>query len=98
FKPSRDLTKCSAAESASCFTPAQLAALDVVYDGVRTSRGELLFPGMPPAGEAFTTGRDGKRPSGLQTFLSGNFGLGDTFMKYMAFDEKPGASYDYRSF
>lgn len=98
FKPSRDLTKCTGAENASCFTPAQLAALDVVYDGVRNSKGELLFPGMPPGGEAFTVGRDGKATSGLQTFLSGNFGLGDTFMKFMAFDEKPGAGYDYKTF
>ncbi len=74
FKPSRDLAKCSGAETPACFTPAQLTALDVVYDGVRTSKGELLFPGMPPGGEAFTADRTGKRTSGLQTFLTGNFG------------------------
>lgn len=97
FEPSRDLPKCASGENASCFTPAQIAALKVVYDGVRNSKGELLFPGMPPGGEAFTPGRNGQKTSGWEGILP-SFNLGDTFMKYMAFDEPPGANWDYKTF
>jgi hypothetical protein len=97
FEPTRDLPKCSGAENASCFTQPQIAGLKVVYDGVRNSKGELLFPGMPPGGEAFTAGRNGVKTSGWSG-IQPSFGLGDTFMKYMAFDEAPGANWDYKTF
>lgn len=97
FEPSRDLPKCSGAETTSCFTPAQIAGLKVVYDGVRNSRGELLFPGMPVGGEAFTAGRNGVKTSGWSG-IQPSFNLGDTFMKYMAFEEPPGANWDYKTF
>src|SRR5690606_28439121 len=58
----------------------------------------LLFPGMPPGAEAFVPGRNGVRTSGWDGNLSGSFGLGDTFMKFMAFDNPPGANWDYRTF
>lgn len=98
FDPAKDVTKCAGAENASCFTAPQIAALTKVYDGVRNSKGELLFPGMPPGGEAFAAGRGGVRTSGWDGNLLGSFNLGDTFMKFMAFDEKPGAKWDYKTF
>ncbi len=98
FDPDKDLTKCSGTETASCFTPAQLTAIKHVYDGVRNSKGELLFPGFPVGPEAFMPDRTGKRISGWESNLIGSFNLGDTFMKYMAFDNPTGASYDYKSF
>lgn len=100
FDVERDLPRCAAGkDEAACFSPAQIAGLKIVYDGVRDSKGELLFPGMPPGGEAFTpSGRGGAPQSGWQGALSGSFNLGDTFMKYMAFDPAPGANWDYRTF
>ena len=97
FDPDKDLKKCSATETPDCFTPAQLTALKHVYDGVRNSKGELLFPGMPPGGEAFAAGRNGQRTSGWDGALLNSFGLGDTFMKFMAFDNAPGANWDYKT-
>ena len=97
FDAAKDLPKCKGKESATCFTPAQVAAIAKVYDGVRNSKGQLLFPGMAPGVEAFAAGRDGKRVSGWDGNLLGSFNLGDTFFKYMAFEERPGAKWDYKT-
>lgn len=98
FDPARDLKHCAAGKDMpDCFTDAQIAGLKKVYDGVRNSKGELLFPGMPVGGEAFAAGRDGVR-SGWDGSLSASFELGDTFMKFMAFDEPRGENWDYRTF
>jgi hypothetical protein len=84
FDPAKDLEKCAAgSDGPSCFTDAQIAALKKIYDGVRDSKGNLLFPGLSPGG-------DGAAANG--------FGLADTFMKFMAFDPAPGPDWDYRSF
>lgn len=84
FDPGRDLEKCSGDQDGpACFTGAQIAALRKVYDGVRDSKGDLLFPGMPPGGDgAATTG----------------FRLADSFMKFMAFDPAPGPGWDFHAF
>jgi hypothetical protein len=95
FQAARDLPKCTGVETATCFTAAQIAALNKVYDGVRNMRGELLFPGMPAGGEAFTGTQ--RRTSGWDGAISASFNLGDTFMKFMAFDERPGATWDYKT-
>jgi feruloyl esterase len=97
FDPAKDLATCKGAETPACFTPAQIAAIKKIYDGVRNSKGELLFPGMPVGGEAFVAGRDGKKTSGWDGNLLGSFNLGDTFFKFMAFDERPGAKWDYKT-
>ena len=76
FDPAKDLEKCAAgSDGPACFTDAQIAALQKIYDGVRDSKGNLLFPGLSPGG-------DGAAANG--------FGLADTFMKFMAFDPAPG--------
>jgi Tannase and feruloyl esterase len=99
FDPAKDLEKCAAGkDEPNCFTVAQIAGLKKVYDGVRNSAGKLLFPGMPPGGEVFAVGRDGQKRSGWDGSLSGSFNLGDTFMKYMAFDPSPGANWDYHTY
>jgi feruloyl esterase len=97
FDPAKDLTTCKGAENASCFTPVQIAAIKKVYDGVRNSKGELMFPGFPVGPEAFVAGRDGKKTSGWESNLVGSFNLGDTYFKFMAFDERPGAKWDYKT-
>jgi feruloyl esterase len=95
FDPMKDLPKCAATETSTCFTPAQVAAVNKLYDGVRNSKGELLFPGYPAGIEAMMPNREGKLESGLMG-VQNSFGLGDTFMKYMAFDDPRGANFDYR--
>jgi len=102
FDPAVDLKKCAPADdSAGCFTAAQIAALKKVYDGPHNSAGKKLFPGFLPGDEVFAaaTGRGGGAPrSGWDGNLLGSFNLGDTFMKYMAFPDPPGANWDYRTF
>ena len=98
FDPAKDLKKCAGAETKDCFTAAQIAALNKVYDGVRNSKGELLFPGMPVGGEVFAPARGGEMKSGWDGNMLGSFQLGDTFMKYMAFDDPRGANWDYRTY
>ncbi|MEP7355249.1 MAG: tannase/feruloyl esterase family alpha/beta hydrolase [Acidobacteriota bacterium] len=97
FHPERDLTACKGAETPDCFTPPQIAALKVIYDGPKNSKGEVIFPGFPPGGEAFALGARGPARSGWDGGMSASFGLGDTFMKYMAFDTPRGASWDYKT-
>lgn len=51
FKPTRDLPLCKGAEdSANCFTPKQIAALEKVYADV-ISDGKAVFPGWPVGSE-----------------------------------------------
>ncbi len=50
FDPST--TQCKAGEeSEKCLTPPQVAALKTIYDGLRNSKGDLLFPGYLPGAE-----------------------------------------------
>ena len=84
FDPARDLEKCTGdSDGPGCFTSAQIEALKKIYDGVRDSKGNLLFPGMPPGG-------DGAAVNGFQ--------LAGSFMKFMAFDPAPGPDWDFHSF
>lgn len=39
-----------------CLSPEQVAALDKVYQGARTSTGRQIYPGYPPGGELDRTG------------------------------------------
>jgi feruloyl esterase len=72
-----------------------MSALAKIYDGVRNSKGDLLFPGYALGIEAMMPNREGKLESGLMG-IQNSFGLGDTFMKFMAFDDPRGANWDYR--
>ncbi len=51
FDPEQHLTMCEGAETLECFTAAQVVALNKIYDGVRNSKGEILFPGQSPGAE-----------------------------------------------
>lgn len=55
--------RCKGAETDACLTVPQLAALDMVYSGLRSSKGQLLFPGLSPGGEA--------EPGGWATWITG---------------------------
>jgi len=50
FDPSKLL--CSGAESDGCLTEGQVATLKKIYAGPRNSKGEQIFPGYLPGGEA----------------------------------------------
>ena len=50
FDPTKLL--CNGAESNSCLTQPQVAALKKIYTGPRNSNGEQLYPGLMPGGEA----------------------------------------------
>lgn len=84
FDAARDLEHCSVhPDSPACFTDAQIAGIKKVFQGPRDSKGRQLFPGVP---------------MGADDSSKLNFGLGDTFMKFMAFDPAPGPNWDYHSF
>jgi hypothetical protein len=84
---------CKAAESDSCLTAPQVAALQKIYAGGRTSHGRL-FPGYAPGGEA--------EPGGWAVWITGPspdhslmYAFGTQFFKNMVFDD---AGWDYHSF
>ena len=43
--------QCADKESAECLTPPQIAALQAIYQGARTSKGKQIYFGFPPGGE-----------------------------------------------
>jgi hypothetical protein len=52
FDPTTDLPLCAGdGDAEDCFTTGQVEAIQKIYDGVRNSRGELLFPGQPLGAE-----------------------------------------------
>jgi feruloyl esterase len=54
FDPS--VLQCKGPESDSCLTVPQLAALKALYGGLRDSKGQTVFPGLSPGGEAEPVG------------------------------------------
>ena len=94
FDPARDLPQCSssrAAESAGCFTAAQIGALQKIYGGVRNSKGQLLFPGEPAGSEAVWA-ENLVGPSKLVLPRA------ESQMKFAYLDPPPGASWSYTLF
>ena len=67
--------RCTGAETDSCLTDPQVAALQKIYDGPRTSDGRQIYPGFPPGGELGRGGWalwiTGERPgTSLQSLFS----------------------------
>lgn len=93
FDPSKLL--CTGAESNSCLTAPQVAALKKIYEGPHTSKGEQLFPGYSVGGE---TG-----PGGWPLWITGaspsshslQYAFGTQFFSNMVFDN---AQWDFHSF
>ena len=57
--------RCTGAETDSCLTDPQVAALQKIYDGPRTSNGQQIYPGFPPAASwVLAAGRCGSRARG----------------------------------
>jgi hypothetical protein len=107
FKPSTDLPRCANdADGATCFTAAQVRALETIYGGV-TRGGQPFFPGWPVGAEiagGAPPGATAAPPSAwVPWFVAGPAGrsiqanFGETFFKYMAFG-RPNPSYDWTTF
>ena len=98
FDPRRDLPKCSGnVEGKDCFTAAQMEGLWRVYDGVRNSKGQLIYPGQPPGAEAVTGGR-----SGWAGGAAGDGGIalifGESTMRFLAFEPQRGRDWKWNQF
>lgn len=92
FDPSKLL--CKGAESDSCLTAPQVAALKKIYDGPRNSKGEQVFPGYSPGGE---TGMGGWSAwiTGAAPAKSLQYAFGTHFFENMVYDNP---SWDYKTF
>ena len=89
FNP--DVLLCKGAESDSCLTAAQVGAMKKIYDGPKNSKGERLFPGYVPGGEA--------GPGGWSRWITGadsqQFVLGKGYFADIVFQN---ANWDLRTF
>jgi feruloyl esterase len=92
FDPGKLL--CNGAESDSCLTAPQVAALKKIYDGPRNSKGERVFPGYSVGGETGGGGW-GLWITGSGPGKSLQFAFGTGFFKNMLFDD---ASWDFKTF
>ena len=86
FKPST--LQCRAGDAADCLTQAEVAAAEKIYSGPVNSRGQRLFPGVPPGSEPFWPAR-----------ITGTGGgqalpFAQSYFRYMAFDPPAGPSYN----
>jgi feruloyl esterase len=85
---------CKGADSPGCLTEAQAATLQKTYDGTRTAKGKLLFPGYSPGGEA-EDGGWGPWITGAQPQQSLMYAFGTNFYKHIVFGNK---DWDFRTF
>jgi len=92
FDPSA--LRCTAAETDACLTAPQVATVKKLYDGLRTSKGQLLYPGFVPGGESGAAGW-GPWVSGSAPEQSLEYAFGTQFFGQMVY---PDRSYDYRTF
>jgi feruloyl esterase len=86
--------QCKGADSDSCLTAAQVAAVKKIYAGSTNAKGERIFPGYMPGGE-LGSGGWASYMSGATPKQGGQFQYADGFARYMV-NEKP--DYDSLSF
>jgi len=89
-----DPRQCSiipARDFANDFTPAQIAALTRIYDGVRDSKGNLLYPGYPPGSEL--AWKDNLIGPSDKVLLSS-----ENHMKFALLSPPPGPEWTYTMF
>jgi len=88
---------CGTNPSDACLTPDEVKVIEKWYAGPRTAAGTPLYPGGIPRGSEpfwplWLTGNATNRSPPLLTLFAREF------LRYMAFAEDPGESYDVRSF
>ena len=104
FAVAKDVPSCPAgADSGTCLTPAQAAAIQNVYDGPR-SGDRQIFPGFMLGSEALVTGPNGTASGWMNLIVPAqpdatpaDFGLANATMRYLVFDP-PQPDYDFRTF
>jgi feruloyl esterase len=91
FNPS--VLLCNGAESDSCLTEPQIAALKKIYAGTKDSKGKSIMPGFSPGGEA--------EPGGWGSWITGpaldqslEHAYGTNFFRFMVFDDP---NWDYKN-
>ncbi len=89
FDPS--VLLCKGPESDACLTAPQVAALRKIYGGPQTAKGERLYPGFQPGGEAGWAGW----MSGAGADRSAAYLLATQALSNIVFQN---AAYDYRTF
>ncbi|MBZ5608226.1 MAG: tannase/feruloyl esterase family alpha/beta hydrolase [Acidobacteriia bacterium] len=92
FTPSTLL--CKGADSDSCLTAPQVAALEKIYSGAHNVKGDQVFPGFSPGGEAGGTGWGGWI-TGAAREKSLQHAFGTNFFEYMLYSD---AKWDYHTF
>ena len=91
FNP--EMLRCREAESDSCLTELQVRALKKIYDGMRNGKGERIFPGYSPGGEA-EAGGWGPWITGSAPEKSLLFAFGTGFFRNMDFNDP---AWDYKT-
>jgi len=87
---------CREGDGADCLTPAQLSALEKMYQGPKNPRtGRQVYPGWSPSSEALTTMPDGRPASGWQQYWGGNEPTRANFWRYWVFGNP---QYDWWTF
>ena len=92
FDPTPLLCKDTASDA--CLTAPQLAALKKLYDGMRNSKGKLIFPGYSPGGEA-EQGGWGAWITGAAPQRSLMFAFGTQYYTNMVYED---AAWDFHKF
>ncbi|MCH2324540.1 MAG: tannase/feruloyl esterase family alpha/beta hydrolase [Pseudomonadales bacterium] len=70
----------------SCFTPQQVSAVEKIWSGIKTSSGELVYPGLVPGGEAYPGSWD-RWVTGGEPFTSLHWLGGEGFFRWFVFDD-----------
>src|ERR1700724_2633195 len=77
---------CKGSDTSECFTSEQVAAVSKIWAGLRTTDGQVIYPGLVPGGEA--------GPGGWAGYVTGDApgkgrhaNLGVPFFKFMVFDD-----------
>jgi hypothetical protein len=84
---------CQGAESDSCLTQPQIAALQKIYAGPRNSRGDQIYPGFLPGGESgWAAWITGSAPGKSFEFATSVEGGADAYLVH----QDP--AYDFRTF
>lgn len=103
FHPAEDLPRCTGdADGPSCFTTAQIGALEKIYDGVE-SNGKKIFPGQPLGAEIQGVALNGSMTSGWEPWMISQSGpsidaqFGGSYLRYIAFS-RPDPEYDFTRF
>ncbi len=92
FSPS--VLLCKGADSNTCLTAPQVAALEKIYGGVHNAKGEQVFPGFSPGGEAGGGGWGGWI-SGAARERSLQYAFGINFFQNMLYNDP---KWDYHKF